>query len=232
MAQGDVGDRVRVAADIVRAARSRVLDAHELAADARDAVAVAMEGSAPEHHTGAVGVLSETVSVIEGAAEFAGALCAALSCFADRMGRAGNGAVLAVPAAISAFVPPGAGAAVPPGRWKGKTAKEHVLNGGVDIGRAATGSKKMPTRLLSSYAELHELFAALRVGAELADKPNYPGQFYRFPDGTTLAYRTHSRSGGDNDPTLDFTAPNGQTTTLTTEKAALKVHVNEQDGTP
>ncbi|MFB9906167.1 hypothetical protein [Allokutzneria oryzae] len=228
MSQGEVGDRVRTTADTVKAARAVVLAAQELAADARDGLALALDGSEPEIHAGVVGVLTTAVSAIGDAADYAGALSAALIAFADRMGTgrgAGTGSVVA-PAASAPARPDPAKAPPTLGRWKGKTAKEHVLNGGEDIGRKPRGSKSMPIRLVDSVEELDEIFATLRVGAEREDIPHYKGRMYRFPDGTRIAYRTSSRSGGDNDPTMDLAVPGKQKTTL-------KVHVSheEQDGT-
>ncbi|MCP3800219.1 hypothetical protein NLX83_13215 [Allokutzneria sp. A3M-2-11 16] len=227
MSQGEVGDRVRATADTVQAARAQVLAAHELAADARDGLAVAMDGSRPEHHAGVVGALSDTVSAIGDAAEYAEALSAALNGFADRLGTRGAGTVPATPAAVSEPARSVAATAPAPGKWKGKTAKEHVLNGGEVIGRKPRGSKSMPIRLVDSVAELNEIFAALHVGAEREHIPSYKGQMWKFPDGTRIAYRTSSRSGGDNDPTMDLAVPGKKKTTL-------KVHVSheEQDGTP
>ncbi|WP_156051630.1 hypothetical protein [Allokutzneria albata] len=211
-----------------------MLTAHELAADARDGLAIALDGSKPETHAGAVGVLTDTASTIENVAKYAGTLSTALTAFANRIGARGAGTVAVASAGASEPVRPVAVTAAPAmGRWRGKTATEHVLTGGADIGRAAEGRKRMNIRLLDSYAELHEVFNALKVGAVLEDKPRYDGQFYRFPDGTTIAYRTHSRSGGDNDPTLDFAVPGEQTTTFKVPKKTLKVHVDhkEQDHT-
>ncbi|WP_086821165.1 hypothetical protein [Allokutzneria sp. NRRL B-24872] len=197
-----------------------MLDACEHAADARDGLAVAMGGS---NHAEVVGELSGITTAIGAAAEFAGTLSAALHDFADRMGSA---------APTPTVMPAVTTTAVPPGRWKGKTAKEHVLNGGEDIGRAPKGRKRMPIRLVDSVEELYAGFAALKVGAVSRSATQYGGDFYEFPDGTTIAFRTHSRSGGENDPTMDLAVPGEQTTTYKARKTLLKIHLDHegQDG--
>ncbi len=80
----------------------------------------------------------------------------------------------------------------------------------------------MPIRVVDTAEELHAIFKALSSGASLVDKPRYKGLFYRLPDGTTIAYRTKSQSGGDNDPTLDLGVPGDV-------RVLLKIHI-DHDG--
>ncbi|WP_344872726.1 hypothetical protein [Allokutzneria multivorans] len=81
----------------------------------------------------------------------------------------------------------------------------------------------MPIRLVDTAAEIHELHAALREGAVVVDKPRYDGVMYEFPNRTIMGFRTHSSSGGDDDPTLDLKVP-GKI------KVTLKVHIDDGQG--
>ncbi|WP_157434101.1 MULTISPECIES: hypothetical protein [Actinoalloteichus] len=112
---------------------------------------------------------------------------------------------------------PGGDDASPLGRWRDRTATEHVLDEGNAIGRAPARRKKDLIREVRSVEELDELFTALAAGGRDAPMPSYIGRLLRRPDGTTIGYRTKSKTTVE--PTVDMKIPGGR---------SLKIQVNTQ----
>ncbi|WP_190812685.1 hypothetical protein [Saccharopolyspora pogona] len=71
-------------------------------------------------------------------------------------------------------------------------------------------------REVASREELDALFTALSVSGKELDKPAYPGRMVKLPDGTTIGYRTKSRTSVE--PTIDIN-------TLGNDK--IKIHINK-----
>ncbi|ASO18038.1 hypothetical protein FHR81_002432 [Actinoalloteichus hoggarensis] len=105
----------------------------------------------------------------------------------------------------------------PSGRWDGRTATEYAQTAGEGIGRKAHGSKKIPTREVRTAEEITDIFIALARGGTRLDIPGYKGTMVRLPDGSTVGYRTQSRSSTE--PTVDI---------ATALDAFLKIHVNPE----
>ncbi|ASO19609.1 hypothetical protein AHOG_09825 [Actinoalloteichus hoggarensis] len=103
------------------------------------------------------------------------------------------------------------------GRWQGRTATEHVLDEGRAIGRAPARRKKEPIREVRAVEELDRLFDDLSVNGSDVQLDSYIGRLLRLPDGTTIGYRTKSKTTVE--PTIDIKIPGGR---------SLKIHVNKQ----
>ncbi|MEU5850941.1 hypothetical protein [Saccharopolyspora shandongensis] len=104
------------------------------------------------------------------------------------------------------------------GTWLRRTAAVHAEETGRDIGRKPNSrSTRNHVREVASAEELDALFTSLSAGGKALDKPTYPGSMVKLPDGTTIGYRTKSKTSPD--PTLDIKTPKND---------KIKVHINKE----
>jgi hypothetical protein len=188
-------------------ARTWLTTAQELTGEAHKLIAHALTGSTASDGVDAVATLAEVPSTVTDAANIVSAAQTTVEGYLATIGAGFTGS------AASAGVP-----TPPEGTWLRRTAAVHAEETGQDIGRTPNcRSTRNHVREVASVDELDALFTSLSAGGKNLDKPTYPGRMVKLPDGTTIGYRTKSKTSAD--PTLDIKTPKND---------KIKVHVNRE----
>ena len=88
---------------------------------------------------------------------------------------------------------------------------ELAKDGGKKIGKAG---RNAGTRTVGSIAELDAIWDKYSAGGTPVTTSSYPGRRVAFPDGSEIAKRSGSKSGG---PTIDVLGANGE---------RVKIHID------